>query len=155
MGGLGYHSSANYIVRRLGCDDLHPQRLARDEEEDDDGNEETGNEIQDLADDADIPIEQLLARYGYLQSDTKDADEGMGASEGSSAEEADAEPSGAARPSAAVGGSPDAAENRVAGEGCLEDLMDEEPDAAGEPFSSRFRWVCERSHRCRLMSHKS
>ena len=36
------------------------QDLARDEVSD------TANEIQDLADEADLPIEELLMRYGYM-----------------------------------------------------------------------------------------
>lgn len=40
------------------------QELARDEIDD------TANEIQDLADEADLPIEALMARYGYTAGDT-------------------------------------------------------------------------------------
>ena len=35
------------------------QEMAKDEEND------TANEIQDLADEADLPLEELMARYGY------------------------------------------------------------------------------------------
>lgn len=42
--------------------------MARDEEDD------TANEIQDLADEADLPLEELMARYGYTRQNGADQD---------------------------------------------------------------------------------
>ena len=118
-----------------------PQELAREEDDD------TANEIQDLADEADLPIEQLMARYGYVANDGADtADDGKEGQEepllpasteaAAAASPADAQGSQLATESpAAEGLQPSGAEQQEAGPAeeahALEGLQEEAPDTAG------------------------